>query len=93
MVSYTYILIDFLFYVMHKAMDWKKMFTFQTLEALQIYSGYKGAYQALRALSDYLFAQGRIDHPLEISEPDNPLPDIYEHYFVYLLQSHLRSEA
>jgi site-specific recombinase XerD len=83
-LRYTHILTDFLFYVIHKGMAWEDMFTLQTLEAFQIYSGYKGAYQALRSLSDYLFTQGRIDQPLQISEPDNPLPELYEHYLHFL---------
>ena len=86
-LRYTHILTDFLFYVIHKGMAWKEMFTLKTLKAFQIYSGYKGAYLALRSLSDYLFTQGRIDQPLEISEPDNPLPDMYEHYLRHFLQS------
>jgi len=86
-LRYTHILTDFLFYVIHKGMAWKEVFTSQTLEAFQIYSGYKGAYQALRALSDYLFTQGRIDQPLQISESDNPLPELYEHYLLHFLQS------
>ena len=86
-LRYTHILTDFLFYIIHKGMAWKEMFTLKTLEAFQIYSGYKGAYRALRALSDYLFTQGRIDQPLEVSEPDSPLPELYEHYLLHFLQS------
>jgi site-specific recombinase XerD len=63
------------------------MFTFDTLEAFQNYSGYKGTCRALRALSDYLFSQGRIDQPLQLSKPKSPLPDIYEHYLLYHAQS------
>ena len=85
-LRYTHILTDFLFYVIHKGVAWKEMFTLKTLDAFQMYSGYKGAYRALRALSDYLFTQGRIDQLLEISEPDNPLPELYEQY-LHLLQS------
>ena len=34
-LRYTDILTDFLFYVIHKGMVWKEMFTSQTLEAFQ----------------------------------------------------------
>jgi site-specific recombinase XerD len=86
-LRYTQILTDFLIYVIHKGIAWEEMFTFDTLEAFQNYSGYKGACRALRALSDYLFSQGRIDQPLQLSKPKSPLPDIYEHYLLYHAQS------
>ena len=92
-LRYTHILTDFLFYVIHKGMAWEDMFTLQTLRAFQIYSGYKGAYLALRSLSDYLFTQGRINQPLQISEVDNPLPDLFEHYLLHFLQSRQASTA
>ena len=92
-LRYTHILTDFLFYVIHKGMAWEDMFTLQTLRAFQIYSGYKGAYLALRSLSDYLFTQGRINQPLQISEADNPLPDLFEHYLLHFLQSRQASTA
>jgi len=72
------------------------MFTFDTIEAFRSYSGYKGASRALRALSDYLLSQGRIDQPMAIPKPQTPLPEIYEKYLLYheqMLQvgsSHLR---
>ena len=86
-LRYTHILTDFVIYVIHKGMVWKEMFSLKTFEAFQVYSGYRGAYRALRALSDYLFTQGRIDRPLQISKPDSPLPDLYERYLLYLLQT------
>jgi site-specific recombinase XerD len=86
-IRYTQILIDFLIYVIHKGIAWEKMFTVQTLEAFQTYSGYKGAQRAIKTLSEYLFSQGKIDQPLQLKKPQSPLPDIYEHYFVYLAQS------
>jgi site-specific recombinase XerD len=86
-LRYTHILRDFVFYVIYKGTAWKEMFTIKTLEAFQSYSGYQGAYLALGALSDYLFAQERIDRPLQISERDSPLPALYEHYLLYLLQT------
>ncbi len=86
-LRYTRILTDFLIYIIHKGMAWEKIFTFETLEAFRAYSGYKGTYSALRALSDYLFSQGTIDQPLQLKKPQPPLPDIYEHYLLYLAQS------
>ena len=86
-LRYTRILIDFLIYVIHKDIAWKEMFTVDTIEAFRSYSGYKGSSRALRALSDYLLSQGRIDHPMEIPKPQAPLPDIYEHYLIYHEQS------
>jgi len=86
-IRYTWTLTDFLFYVIHMGISWKDMFTPQTLEAFRVYSGYKRAYRALKALSDYLFSQERIDHPLQLSKIQSPLPDIYENYLRYHEQS------
>lgn len=86
-LRYTRILIDFLIYVIHKDMAWENMFTPETVEAFRTYSGYKGAPSALRALSDYLFSQGKIDQPLQVSKPHSSLPDIYEQYLSYHAQS------
>jgi integrase/recombinase XerD len=86
-LRYTRILTDFLIYMIHKGINWEEMFAFETLEAFQNYSGYKGAFSALRALSDYLFTQGRIDQPLHSPKAQVPLPEIYEQYLLYLSQS------
>jgi len=86
-LRYTRILTDFLIYVIHQGTAWDKVFTFESFEAFKAYSGYKGAFSALRALSDYLFTRGRIDQPLVVSKPKPPLPDMYEHYLLYLSQS------
>jgi site-specific recombinase XerD len=86
-LRYTRILSDFLFYVIYRGIAWKEIFTFDTLDAFQRYSGYKGASSALKSLSDYLYKQGRIDHSLRISRPKNHLPDIYKDYLLYHKQS------
>lgn len=86
-LRYTRILVDFLIFVIHRDMAWEEMFIFDTLEAFQTYSGYKAASRALRALSDYLFSQGRIVQPLDLSSPKAPLPDTYEQYLIYHAQS------
>jgi integrase/recombinase XerD len=79
------ILKDFLSYLIHQGIAWQKAFTFDTLEAFRAYSGHKGAFSALRALSDYLFTQGRIHQPFELSKPS--LPDIYQQYLLYHTQT------
>jgi site-specific recombinase XerD len=84
---YKRIMIDFLIYVIHKGMAWENMFTPDTVEAFRLYSGYKGAFPALRSLSDYLFSQGRIDQPLNLTKSEPSLPDIYEQYLLYHQQS------
>jgi site-specific recombinase XerD len=86
-IRYTRTLTDFLFYVIHKGIKWKEMFTPQTLEAFKAYSGYKGAYRAIKALSDYLYSQARIDQPLHSPKARAPLPDIYKQYLLYHQQS------
>jgi len=83
----TWILMDFLNYAIYKGVAWEEMFTFDTLKAFKNYSGRKGSCSTLRALSDYLFRQGKIDQPLQVSKPDIPLPDIYEQYLLYHAQS------
>jgi integrase/recombinase XerD len=86
-LRYTRILIDFLYYVIHKSISWEEMFTFDTLDAFQRYSGYKGACSAIESLSEYLYKQGRIGQSLRISRPKHYLPDIYEDYLLYHKQS------
>ena len=58
---YKHILIDFLFYITHKDIAWENIFTPDTAEAFQIYSGYKNAHSALRSLSGYLFSRGAVE--------------------------------
>jgi integrase/recombinase XerD len=86
-LRYTRILIDFIFYVLHKGITWKEIFTFDTLDAFKRYSGFKGASSAIKSLSDYLYKQRRIDHSLKNSRPKNHLPEIYEDYLLYHRQS------
>jgi integrase/recombinase XerD len=82
-LRYTRILIDFLIYVIHNDIAWKEMFTSDMAEAFRSYSGYKGSSRAIKALSDYLLSQGRIDQPMAIPKPQAHLPDIYENYLLY----------
>lgn len=76
---------DFLSYLIHQGTPWQKAFTFDTLEAFRAYSGHKDAFSDLRALSDYLFTQGRIHQPFEFSKPS--LPEIYQQYLLYHTQT------
>ena len=84
-IRYREILIDFLFFAIHKDISWKEMFTSDTLKAFQIDSPYKGACRALKVFSEYLYTQGRIRQPIELAKPQSqsPLPDLYEHYLLY----------
>lgn len=86
-LTYTQTLVDFILYVIRKDVAHKDVFTLDTVEAFKADSGHKGAYRAIKALSEYLYTQGRIDQPLQIPKPDTPLPDLYEHYLRYLKHS------
>ncbi len=88
-LRYRNILIDFLIFTASNDIDWRKMFTLDTVEAFGKHSGFKNASCAISALSGYLFSLGRIDQPLEIPESKKHqyLPDIYEQYLLYHKQS------
>jgi integrase/recombinase XerD len=86
-IRYRQILIDFLLFAINKDIAWKEMFTIDTLKTFQIDSGYKGACHAIKVFSDYLYFQGRIDQPIGFPNPQLPLPDLYEHYLLYLQHS------
>jgi site-specific recombinase XerD len=88
-IRYREILVDFLFFAIHKELVWQKMFTIDTLKAFQIDSGYKGAWRAIKIFSQYLHSQGKIDQPIELAKPQPqiPLPGLYEHYLLYIQQS------
>jgi site-specific recombinase XerD len=79
-LRYRNILIDFLIFAVRNDIAWQDMFTLKTLEDFQAYSSFKRCYPAIRALSEYLFSQGKIDKAMEIPRPENPLPDIFEAY-------------
>lgn len=82
-LRYRNILIDFLIFTVRKDIIWQDMFTMKTLEDFQAYSSFKGCFPAIKALSEYLFSQGKIDKPMKIPRPKKPLPDIFEEYFNY----------
>ena len=84
---YGQILIEFLIFAIHKGIDWKEMFAFNTFTAFRKHTGLKGTCPALMSLSVYLHEKGRIDQPLEIPHYQVQLPDIYEHYLLFLEQT------
>jgi integrase/recombinase XerD len=90
--SYPQTLMDFLIFAINREMDWKDMFTVDTLEAFRSHSRFTVAPRALLSLSDYLFSQNRIDQPLEIPVPRVfkqvvQLPDLYEEYLLFYKQT------
>ena len=74
------ILIDFLIFAVRNDIAWQDMFTMKTLEDFQAYSSFKRCYPAIKALSEYLLSQGKIDKPMQIPRPESPLPDSFESY-------------
>jgi len=83
------ILIGFLIFTARNDIDWREMFTQDTVEAFVKHSGFKNASRSISALSDYLFSLGRIEQSLKIpeSKKHQHLPDIYEQYLLYREQS------
>jgi site-specific recombinase XerD len=79
------VLIDFLLFTARNDIDWREMFTPDTVEAFVKHSGFKTAYRALNDLSGYLFSHGKISRPLVIQASRNHqnLPDIYNQYLIY----------
>jgi len=82
-LRYRNILIDFLIFTVRKDVAWQDMFTMKTREDFQAYSSFKGCFPAIKALSEYLFSQGKIDKPMKIPRARKPLPDIFEEYLHY----------
>ena len=92
---YSRVLIDFLVFTAINNIDWREMFTLDTVETFRKHSGFKNPSRAISALSNYLFSLGRIHQPLEIRKPKEHrhLPDIYEQYLIYHEQSRQVSAA
>lgn len=86
---YSRVLIDFLLFTASNDIDWREMFTLDTVEAFAKHSGFNNAPRAISALSNYLFSLGKISRPLVIQESRNPrhLPDIYNQYLLCREQS------
>ncbi|MEA1866753.1 MAG: tyrosine-type recombinase/integrase [Thermodesulfobacteriota bacterium] len=82
-IRYSQVLMEFLIFAISNNIAWKDMFTFNTLQNFAKHSSFKGASRTLTSLSNLLFSQGRIDHPIEVPKTKHSLPDIYEHYLRY----------
>jgi integrase/recombinase XerD len=80
---YRNILIDFLIFAVSKDIAWQDMFTMKTLEEFQSYSSFRRCFPAIKAFSEYLFTQGKINKPMQIPRHESPLPDIFEEYLNY----------
>ena len=83
-LRYSQTLMDFIVFIIRKNIAYKDVFTLDTINAFKAYSGYKSADRAIKALSEYLYDQEKIDRPLQIPRPQIPLPDLYEDYLVFL---------
>lgn len=78
---YERLLRHFSIFIDHRAIAWKNIFTFETLEAFQEQCKLTHASMAVRGLARYLFAQQRIPRPLK--KQPRELPGIYEEYLGY----------
>ena len=81
-----HILIEFLFFVIHKNICWKDMFTLETFTMFRRHTGIMSAGPIIN-LSRYLHEKGDIEQLLIMPKYQVPLPDIYEQYFIYLEQT------
>ena len=71
---------SFLLFIIRRHIDWKDIFTHDTLKDFTKSSpAKKGA--AVRGLWQYLFDQKRVPHPIDPPRPS--LPDPYEDYLIY----------
>ncbi len=82
-LRYSNILMDFLIFTVRTDIIWQDMFTMKTLEDFQAYSSFKRCFPAIKALSEYLFSQGKIEKPLQVPRLKKPLPGIFEEYLNY----------
>ena len=84
---FSEILIDFTIFSTQNAVGWNDMFTFETFREFRKYTHLKKTSHALIGLSTYLHDKGAIAEPLKIPHYQIHLPDIYEHYLLYLQQT------
>lgn len=80
---YSRVLIDFLMFTASNDIDWRQMFSPDTVEAFGKHSGFKNPSRTISALSEHLFSQGKIDKPMRITRPKRPLPHVFEDYLNY----------
>jgi len=71
---------SFLLFIIQRQIDWKDIFTHDTLKEFTKSSPAKKG-TAVRGLWQYLFDQKRIPHPIDPPRPS--LPDPYEDYLIY----------
>ena len=80
--SYRPKLEKFLLFIKKRSLSWKEIFTLETLERFKKASGTSQT-PAIKAISRYLFEQGKILSPMRPANPGNDLPTIYEEYLIY----------
>ncbi|MBW1854819.1 MAG: tyrosine-type recombinase/integrase, partial [Deltaproteobacteria bacterium] len=86
-MHYTLVLSDFLVFIKRKNIAWDNIFTPDTLKDFRKCTTINNSSDAIRALSLYLFDNGRISQPLRRPYYQIDLPDIYEQYLIYHEQS------
>lgn len=90
---YTEILSDFILFATHKGIPWENIFTFETFREFRKYTNLGNTSHALIGLSGYLHENGKVADPLRIPNYQVELPEVYEHYFLYLQQTREISQS
>jgi len=83
----TEILSDFILFATHEEIPWENIFTFETFRRFQKFTNLDNTSHALIGLSGYLHENGMVACPLRIPDYQVELPEVYEHYFLYLQQT------
>jgi site-specific recombinase XerD len=86
-MRYEQVLRAFLAFVKDKDIAWEDTFTLDTLKGFRTWCSLPNPSHALRGLSGYLYAEGKIPQPLRLPNYQIDLPDIYEEYLHYHEQS------
>jgi hypothetical protein len=84
---YEQVLTAFLAFVREKDIAWDMLFTVDTLKDFRTHTTLPHPSRALRGLSGYLYAEGKIPQPLRLPNYQIDLPDSYEEYLRYHEQS------
>ena len=77
---------QFFVFIKTRRFSWDKIFAIDTLKWFQKVRALTWV-PAVRGLSQYLFEQGKIPHPIPKGKAQVELPDIYEQYLTYHKQS------
>ncbi len=85
--AHAQILLDFVLFATQQNLAWEDMFTATTLAAFGRQNVSDNAPRALQALGTFLYSQGKIKRPMEISKPQKALPEIYEQYLRYFAEA------